>query len=130
MSIRRLVSALAFPAVLFSAPALAQTNSSQSSPPMQCMAAMNSGASPADQAMMAGMAKMNYEMSAVSMTGDPDHDFVAMMIPHHQGAVSMAEVELGYGHDPMLRRLATEIIAAQDKEIAVMKGWLRAHQRP
>jgi uncharacterized protein (DUF305 family) len=97
---------------------------------MQCMAAMNSGASPADQAMMAGMAKMNYEMSAVSMTGDPDHDFVAMMIPHHQGAVSMAEVELGYGHDPMLRRLATEIIAAQDKEIAVMKGWLRAHQRP
>ncbi len=80
-----------------------------------------------DQAMMDGMGRMNRAMRAVPMTGDPDRDFVAMMIPHHQGAISMAEVELRYGHDPALRRLADAIIAAQRKEIATMRRW---HPQP
>jgi uncharacterized protein (DUF305 family) len=48
-------------------------------------------------------------------TGDADKDFVNMMLPHHQGAVDIAKVELQYGKDPMLRDLATSIIAAQEK---------------
>lgn len=74
----------------------------------------------ADQTMMTGM-------SGVEYSGNADHDFVAHMIPHHQGAVAMAKVELKYGKDAKLRALAKEIIASQDKEIAFMKQWLAAH---
>ena len=97
---------------------------------MMGMSGTKSGSkSPADQAMLAGMTKMNRNMSAAPMTGNPDQDFVAMMIPHHQSAVSMADVELRYGHDPFLRKLATEIIAAQNKEIAEMRNWQKQHLR-
>ena len=84
-------------------------------------------ASPADTAMMAGMEKMQHDMSSVPMTGDADQDFVAMMIPHHQGAIAMAKVELEYGKNPAMRKLATAIIASQDDEIAEMKQWQAAH---
>jgi len=50
----------------------------------------------------------------------------AMMIPHHQGAVEMAEAELRFGHDPVLRRLAQGIIVEQRQEIAVMSQALAA----
>jgi len=83
--------------------------------------------SPADTAMMSGMQKMQHDMAAAPMTGEPDHDFVTMMLPHHQGAVDMAKVELRYGKDPELRKLAEDIIAAQDKEIAQMQAWLMKH---
>jgi uncharacterized protein (DUF305 family) len=61
------------------------------------------------------------------MTGDPDKDFVMMMMPHHQGAIDMAKVELKYGKDPTLRAMAEAIIAAQEKEIEEMQEWLGAH---
>jgi len=66
------------------------------------------------------MSIMDKGMSQAPMTGDPDHDFAAMMIPHHQGAVDMAKAELLYGKDPVLRRLAQEIIVTQEQEIKVM----------
>jgi hypothetical protein len=68
----------------------------------------------------AAMNKMMADM-AVKPTGDVDHDFVAMMVPHHQGAVDMAKAELRYGHNEQLRRLAEEIVAKQQQEIAVMR---------
>jgi len=73
------------------------------------------------QGMMESMEKMDRDMKAAPMTGDPDHDFAAMMIPHHQGAIDMAKVELLYGKDPALRRLAQEIIVTQEQEIVVMR---------
>ena len=76
----------------------------------------------ADHKMMEGM--------HITPTGDADRDFVLMMIPHHQGAIDMAKVELQYGKDPELRKLAEEIIAAQDKEIAQMNKWLEDHSTP
>jgi uncharacterized protein (DUF305 family) len=82
----------------------------------------------ADQDMKSGMDKMNRDMGAAPMTGDADRDFVAMMIPHHQGAIDMAQTELRHGKDPGLRRLATDIVAAQRKEIAMMRRWQAAHQ--
>src|SRR6267143_1862299 len=62
-------------------------------------------------------------------TVDPDRDFVASMIPHHQGAVDMARGVLLHGNDPALRRLAEGIVADQQTEIAYMRRWLREHPR-
>ena len=60
-------------------------------------------------------------------TGDADRDFVAMMIPHHHGAVDMAKIELEYGHDKQLRQLAEKIVRAQKSEIAEMEQWQARH---
>lgn len=57
----------------------------------------------------------------VHPTGDVDRDFVAMMEPHHQGAIDMALSELRYGHNEQLRRIAQEIIVEQQQEITAMR---------
>ena len=67
---------------------------------------------------------MQTGMSSAPMNGAADHDFAAMMIPHHQGAIDMARAELLYGKNPALRRLAQEIIVTQSSEIAVMQAQL------
>jgi Domain of unknown function (DUF305) len=67
------------------------------------------------------MVAMDTAMSSASITGNPDIDFAIMMIPHHQGAVDMAKVELRSGTDPRLRRLAQEIIVTQQSEIALIQ---------
>jgi hypothetical protein len=66
------------------------------------------------------MDKMMTDM-AVKPTGDVDHDFVAMMVPHHQGAIDMAHAELQYGQSPQLKTIAQEIIVDQMQEIALMR---------
>ncbi len=76
-------------------------------------------------AMDSAMARMDHDMMQPS-SGDADRDFAAMMIPHHQGAIEMAEAELHFGHDPVLRRLAQGIIVEQQQEIAVMRQALAA----
>jgi hypothetical protein len=68
----------------------------------------------------AAMTKMMAAME-IKPSGDVDRDFVAMMVPHHQGAVDMAQAELRYGHNEQLRRLAQEIIVTQQQEITVMR---------
>lgn len=71
--------------------------------------------------MQAGMAVMMKDMESAPMTNDSDKDFLAMMIPHHEGAVEMARLVLIHGKDPLVRRLAEEIIASQTIEIQAMK---------
>src|SRR6202022_126137 len=66
------------------------------------------------------MNKMMADMT-IKPTGDVDRDFVAMMVPHHQGAIDMAKAELKYGHNEQLRRIAQEIVVNQQQEIAVMR---------
>src|SRR5262245_37092803 len=68
----------------------------------------------------AAMKKMMSDM-AVIPTGDVDSDFVAMMVPHHQGAIDMAVAVLRHGRNPQVRRLAQEIIVTQQQEIAAMR---------
>jgi uncharacterized protein (DUF305 family) len=84
----------------------------------------------ANQAAMDAFAAANDRMMrhmGMKMSGDPDKDFVMMMIPHHQGAVDMAKVELQYGKDPKLRAMAETIVKSQEKEIAEMKDWQQAN---
>ncbi len=82
------------------------------------------GASSSDTDFMdqvnAAMAKMMAGMS-VPPSGSVDKDFVASMVPHHQGAIDMAKSELRYGHNEQLRRLAQEIIVTQQEEITAMR---------
>ena len=104
--------------LLLAGPACAQQDSKPAHPRMP-----DSGG----QAMMAGMEKMNQDMAAAPMNGSADQTFVAMMLPHHQGAVSMAEAELRYGKDATLRRLASSIVSAQQQEIAQMRRWQKTH---
>lgn len=80
------------------------------------------GAGPFDSEMASSMDKMMRDMHAGGHSGDPDIDFLAMMIPHHQGAIDMARLALIHGRDPATRKLAEEIIAGQQVEI---EGMLR-----
>ena len=115
--------ALSAALVLLAGPAFGQQTGSPQGSTASGMSGMTSSVSPADKALMNSMTKMNQGMN-VRPTGDSDRDFVTMMIPHHQGAIDMAKVELQYGKDPAMRKLARTIIAAQEREIAEMKRWL------
>ena len=81
-----------------------------------------------DMAFDQAMSSMHAAMAHVPMTGKPDTDFAAMMIPHHQGAIDMAKIELQYGSDPRLKRLAQEIIVTQQSEIELMQLVLKHPQ--
>ena len=79
------------------------------------------------QAYIQGMTKMHDDMMAGMMANDPDVAFAKGMLPHHEGAVAMAEVQLKYGKDASMRQLAEEIIKAQQAEIKLMQNWINDH---
>lgn len=85
--------------------------------------------SPMQQELMASMNEMHQDMMKGMESQDPDIAFVTGMIPHHKGAVKMAEIELKYGKDPELRQLAKNIIQAQEGEIKFLQQWLQKHQK-
>jgi len=80
-----------------------------------------------DQLMADAMSVMHKGMHTAPQTGDPDRDFVTMMIPHHQGAIDMAKALLLSGKVSQMRRLAQEIITDQQSEIQLMQLWLKQH---
>jgi Domain of unknown function (DUF305) len=91
---------------------LAKNNAAPSREPQEAPFLARSNA--ATTRMMAAMMK-------IKPSHDVDRDFVTMMVPHHQGAIDMAEAELSYGHNEPLRRLAQEIIVTQQEDIVTMR---------
>lgn len=103
--------------VLASTAALAQTDHGA-----------HGGMSPASQAYMDAMTKMDADMKAMAMTGKAGVDFALMMIPHHQSAIDMAKAYLASNEgDADLTKLSNDIVAAQEAEIAFLKDWLKKH---
>ncbi len=121
---------LALFATLAAAPALAQVSA-------PAMPGMSHGTMPGmaqgmpmsanHMEMMQKMEAMNKVMMGAPMTGNPDQDFIAMMMPHHQGAIDMARIYLREGKDPEIRRMAEKIITDQEKEIGEFKAWQAKH---
>jgi hypothetical protein len=107
----RLLIAFAFPPHVFA---------HEAHPAAQPATAAVSDEAPFLKENEAAMIKMMSDMET-KPTGDIDRDFVAMMSPHHQGAIDMAISELRYGKNEQLRRIAQEIIVDQMQEIAAMK---------
>ena len=107
-------------AFLIATPVLAQDAHSGHS-----MSGMSTPGAPTDFYKDA-MERMHKDM-ATAPTGDADVDFVRGMIPHHQGAIDMAKAVLAHGKDPEIRKLAEDVITAQEGEITFMQEWLKKH---
>lgn len=90
-----------------------------SSPAQEAAAAT---ASPSTLAYQAANHAMHAGMD-IAFTGNADYDFIVGMIPHHQGAIDMAKIQLQYGQDERVRNLAQAVIDAQEAEIAQMQAW-------
>ena len=121
----RLIPSSVFVLVAAIAPALAQESSDLAAPhQMEALILLPDSASGATRAYIEAMNTMHAGMM-MAFTGDADVDFIKGMIPHHQGAVDAARVELQYGTDPEARAFAEKVIAAQQAEIVWMTTWLR-----
>ena len=120
--LRNILVAASLATALATASAFAQDDTMHQGHDMSSMGQMMDD-SPSSKAFAEANAKMHQDM-AVPLTGNADVDFVQGMIPHHQGAIDMAKIVLEYGKDPDIRKLAEEVIAAQEGEIAMMKAWL------
>ena len=118
---RRIRPGLIVSVALTALPALAQTDAPASGANAPAPTAAPSNAAEAHEQ---AMTRMHMALTA-EQTGDADVDFARGMIPHHQGAIDMARIQLQFGDDPELRRMAEEIIRAQEAEIATLQDWLQ-----
>jgi uncharacterized protein (DUF305 family) len=121
------VALVALATILAVAPVRSQTAPPATGSASTGIAAQTGSDAPEARALRDVNTKMHAGMTSVRQSGDPDRDFVASMIPHHQGAIDMATVELQFGKDEETRQLAERIITAQQQQIAEMNAWLAKH---
>lgn len=115
-------------AVLFaSGTAVAQDMPHNMMMPPRAEAPPPRAATPWAQANAAAMQQMDQAMMQSAGGATEDEAFARSMLPHHQGAVDMARIELQYGRDPEMRRLAARVVATQTAEIREMSAWLARH---
>jgi len=119
-------SAAALVVLALSGPAIAQTNHSGHGTTAGQTAAPTTDAT---TAYKAAMETMHGAMSSMEYSGEADTDFARGMIPHHQAAIDMARIVLEHGKDPDIRKLAEEIIEAQEREIKQLETWLAAYAK-
>ncbi|AOO82235.1 hypothetical protein BHK69_18895 [Bosea vaviloviae] len=122
MTLISLSSALAVTAAIAQQPATKPVMDPAMHMKMMQPAASDSASTKGYKESMMGM----MQAMPMTFTGDADIDFMMQMKGHHQGAIAMAKVELANGKDPQAKKLATEIVAAQEKEIAVIDTWLKS----
>jgi hypothetical protein len=94
------------------------------------LCAVDPGAPASFETETAGIVARMHRAMEIAPSGDPDRDFARMMIPHHQGAIDMALVQLKYGRDPRVRRLAQAVIVEQGQEIAYLRTLLGSPPTP
>ena len=123
---KKLILVAAASALMLGGAALAQQANPHSAHGAHAMPKQSAPGS-AQAAYEAANARMHKDM-AITFSGNADVDFARGMIPHHQGAIDMARTVLEHGKDPELRKLAEEIVAAQEKEIAFLRAWLKKNQ--
>jgi uncharacterized protein (DUF305 family) len=121
------LSGIAFDASAQQSPSMPESQMNMSGQHMDMSGSVGAAASPSSSAYRNNARKMMKNMMAQPYTGNADVDFVAHMIPHHQGAIDQAEVELKYGKDAQMRALAASIVKAQRQEIIGMRKWQRSH---
>lgn len=85
------------------------------------------GTNPADKAFIDAMRDGMVGMHQNMPTGDTDQDFVRLILPQNNAASELAKVELQYGKNADLKKIAGEIVATRDREVAQLKGWLDKH---
>jgi uncharacterized protein (DUF305 family) len=111
------------------APAIAGETDTKGKDAMKMDMATSAEGAPSTKAFESASQRMHAAMMMAPYTGDADVDFATQMLPHHGGAVEMAKIEQQYGKDPELRKLAEDIIKAQDQEIAFLNAWLAKHKK-
>jgi len=126
MTFGRYTQALAFffGGIICGMAVIGPTHAAFAAPTMQSGATASMGS--VDMQFMKAMQLMNNDMRKAKLTGNPDRDFMTLMIPHHQAAINMALVELKYGKSAKVKSLANNIIRAQRSEITQMETWLQA----
>ena len=124
MNINTLCSAALILGVALATPVLAQDHNVHQNMQHDMMAKPVGDQGAASKAFAEANAKMHKNM-AIKFSGDADKDFVRGMIAHHQGAIDMAKIELEYGKDAEIRKLAEGIVKAQESEIKQMQDWLK-----
>ncbi len=126
MSLRTITAATLL-TIAFTAPLAAQemyhSKMNHGAMTMDGMAQPKGDTSASSKAFTEANTKMHAGMD-IAFTGNADIDFVRGMIAHHQGAIDMAKIELQYGKDAGLRKLAEGVISAQEAEIKTMTDWL------
>jgi hypothetical protein len=112
------------PAVASAAPGSSPETAAAGAGSVPLCTSASSMAEPTFYSEMAESGRRMHHAMEITASGDIDRDFMRMMIPHHQGAIDMALLQLKYGRDEKLKRLAQSIIVEQGQEIAYMRTLL------